>query len=153
MIKATFQEVSVIRTCPRNVQEKRKPQEKYLRESYYHHIKCITATFLAAFMWRRLLNSTALAITTHRRPERVFDGTSTQVATQIIDKCRMKRVQEGLYNRKDPPWGRDQKKLKKEHCNNLSLFVLSFNWLIWTLTSLDYKFNHISVFCFIQIIF
>ena len=126
MIKATFQEVSVIRTCPRNVQERRKLQEKYLRESYYHHIKCITATFLAAFMWRRLLNSAALATTTHRRPKRVFDGTSTQVATQIIDKCRMKRVQEGLYNRKDPPWGGDQKKLKKERCNNLSCICTQF---------------------------
>ena len=26
-------------------------------KSYYHHIKCITATFLAVLMWRRPLNS------------------------------------------------------------------------------------------------
>ena len=102
MIKATFQEVSVKRTCPKNVQERRKPQEKYLKESYYHRIKCIIATFLAAFMWRRPLNSAALATTTHRRLEGVSDGTNTQVATQMIDKCRVKRVQEGLYNSKDP---------------------------------------------------
>ena len=38
------------RMCPRNVQEKRKPQEKYLRESYYYRIKCITDAFLTAFM-------------------------------------------------------------------------------------------------------
>ena len=91
------------RTCPRNVQERRKPQEKYLRESYYHCIKCITATFLATFMWRRPLNSAALATTTHRRSEGVSDGTSTQVGTQMINKCRMKRVEERLYNGKDPP--------------------------------------------------
>ena len=90
-------------TCPRNVQERRKPQEKYLRESYYHHIKCITATFMAAFMWRRPLNSAALATTTHKRSEEVSNRTSTQVATQMINKCRVKRVQEGLHNRKDPP--------------------------------------------------
>ena len=103
MIKATFQEVSATRACPKNVQERRKPQEKCLKESYYYRIKCITITFLAAFMWRKPLNSVALATTTHRRLDVVFDGTSTQVATQIIDKCRMKRVQEGLYNRKDLP--------------------------------------------------
>ena len=91
------------RTCPKNVQERRKPQEKYLRENYYHHIKCITATFLAAFTWRKPLNSAALATTTHRRPEGVSNRTNTQVATQMIDKCRVKRVHEGLYNRKDPP--------------------------------------------------
>ena len=91
------------KTCPRNVQERRKPQEKYLRESYYHRIKCIAATFLATFTWKRPLNSATLATTTHRMLEEVSNGISTQVATQMIDKCRMKRVQEGLYNRKDPP--------------------------------------------------
>ena len=91
------------RTCPRNLQERRKSQEKYLRESYYHRIKCIAATFLTTFMWRRPLNSVALAITTHIRLEGVSDGISTQVATQMINKCRVKRVQEGLYNGKDPP--------------------------------------------------
>ena len=54
-------------------------------------------------MWRRPLNSAVLATITHRRLEGVTDGTSTQIAAQIIDKCKMKRVQEGLYNRKDPP--------------------------------------------------
>ena len=91
------------RTCPKNVQERRKPQEKYLKESYYHRIKCITTTFLATFMWRIPLNSAALATTTYRRSNGVSDGTSTQVAIQMINKCRVKRVQEGLYNGKDPP--------------------------------------------------
>ena len=61
----------------RNVQERRKPQEKYLRESYYHLIKCITTTFLAVFMWIRPLNSATLTITTHKRSEGVSNGTST----------------------------------------------------------------------------
>ena len=82
---------------------KKDSQEKYLRESYYHRIKCITATFLAAFIWRRPLSSAALVTTTHRRLEGVSDGTSTQVATQMINKCRVKRVQEGLYKGKDSP--------------------------------------------------
>ena len=30
---------------------------KYLRKSYCHRIECSAANFLAAFMWRRPLNS------------------------------------------------------------------------------------------------
>ena len=54
---------------------------KYLRKSYYHRIECSAANSLAAFMWRRPLNSAALAALTHRGLVRVFDGTSTQVVT------------------------------------------------------------------------
>ena len=50
---------------------------KYLRKNCYHHIECTAATFLAAFMLRRLLNSVALTTATHRKPKRVFDGTCT----------------------------------------------------------------------------
>ena len=50
---------------------------KYLRKNCYHHIECIAATFLPAFMLRRLLNSVAVTTTTHRKPKRVFDGTCT----------------------------------------------------------------------------
>ena len=71
--------------------------QKYLRESCYHRIECITATFLAALMLRRPLNSVALATTTHRKPERVSDGTSTQVKAQMINKCRIKMIQGGGY--------------------------------------------------------
>ena len=77
--------------------------QKYLRESCYHNIECTTATFLATFMWKRPLNSAALATTTHRKPKRVSDGTSTQVETQMINKCRIKVVQKELYNVRDPP--------------------------------------------------
>ena len=52
---------------------------KYLKESCYHCIKCSAANFLTALIGRRPLNSTALATPTYRRPERVFDGISTQV--------------------------------------------------------------------------
>ena len=52
---------------------------KYLRKGCCHRIKCFAANFLAALMWRRPLNSAALAIPTHRGPERVSNETSTQV--------------------------------------------------------------------------
>ena len=76
--------------------------QKYLRENCYHHIECTAATFLATFMLRRSLNSTALAITTNRKPERLSDGTDTQVKTQVINKCRVKMVQQEIYIGRDP---------------------------------------------------
>ena len=42
-------------------------------------IKCSTTNTLATLMWRRPLNSVALAIPTHRRLEGVSDETNTQV--------------------------------------------------------------------------
>ena len=77
---------------------------KYLRKNCYHRIECPVANFLATFMWRRPLNSAALATTTHRKPERVSDGTSTQVVAQMINKYRIKIIQKELYNVRDPPW-------------------------------------------------
>ena len=76
--------------------------QKYLRESCYHRIECPTTNLLDAFMWRRSLNSAVLATTTHRKPERVFDGTDIQVVAQMIDKCRIKIVQRELYNVRGP---------------------------------------------------
>ena len=64
--------------------------QKYLRKSCYHRTECTAATFLAAFMLKKLLNSAVLATTTHRKPKRVSDGTRTQVRTQMINKCRVK---------------------------------------------------------------
>ena len=84
--------------------------QKYLRESCYHRIECTAATFLATFMLRRPLNSATLATTTHRKPERVSDGTSTQVRAQMINKYRIKIAQMELYNVRDPPWEEDQRK-------------------------------------------
>ena len=50
---------------------------KDLRKSYCHRIKCTVTIFLATFMWRRHLNSETLVITTHKKPEKVSDGTNT----------------------------------------------------------------------------
>ena len=72
--------------------------QKYLRKNCYHRIECPAANFLAAFMWRRPLNSATLATTTHRKPKMVSDVTSTQVVAQMIDKWRIKIAQRGLYN-------------------------------------------------------
>ena len=76
--------------------------QKYLRKSCYYRIECPVANFLVAFMWGKLLNSAVLATTTHRRSKRVSDGTSTQVVAQMTNKCRIKIVQEELYNVRDP---------------------------------------------------
>ena len=62
------------------------------RESCYHCIKCSAANFLAALIWRRLLNSAALATPTHRGFKMVSDRTSTQVVAWMINKWRAKIV-------------------------------------------------------------
>jgi len=67
--------------------------QKYLRKGCCHHIKCFAANFLTALTGRRTLNSTTLAIPTHREPERVSYGTSTQVVVWMINKCRIRIVQ------------------------------------------------------------
>ncbi|KAL0014327.1 hypothetical protein SO802_001396 [Lithocarpus litseifolius] len=60
--------------------------------------KCRSAIFLAVFMWRRPLNSAALATTTHKKPKRVSDVTGTQVRAQMINKCRIEMDSQWLYN-------------------------------------------------------
>ena len=92
----------------------RKGNPKYLRKGSYHRIKCITAAFLAAFMWRRPLNSTVLATATHRKLKNVSDGISTQVIAQMINKCRIKMVQKKLYNVRDLPRRGDRKNSKRD---------------------------------------
>ena len=87
---------------------------KDLRKSCCHHIKFTVTTFLAAFLWRRHLNSETLVITTHREPEEVSDGTNTQVKSQMNDKCRIKMIQKELYNVKNPLWKMDQKNPKEK---------------------------------------
>ena len=76
--RGIFQEAQERRTCPMDLKERR-GSLKDLRKSCYHRIKYTVTTFLAAFMWRRHLNSETLVITTHREPEEVSDGTDTQV--------------------------------------------------------------------------
>ena len=82
---------------------RKKETLKYLRESCHHHIKCTATTFLAAFMWRRSLNSAVMTTTIHRKLEKVSNGIGTQVSAQLINKCRMKMIQRELYNVRDPP--------------------------------------------------
>ena len=86
---------------------------KYLRKNCYHRIECPATNFLATFLWKRPLNSAALTTTIHRKPERVSDGTGTQVVALMINKCMIKIVQEELYNVRDPPWIRDLEKERK----------------------------------------
>ena len=52
---------------------------KYLEKSYYHHIKCIVPTFMAVFMWSRLLNNVFWEITTQEKLKKKCDRTNTQV--------------------------------------------------------------------------
>ena len=87
--------------------------EKYLRKSCYHRIECFAASSLAAFMWRRPLNSTALVTPTHRGPMRVSDGTNTQVVAWMNDKWRAKIIQREIYNVRDSPW-RGDREIKSE---------------------------------------
>ena len=68
-------------------------------------------------MWRRPLNSAALANATHKKPKRVSDGIGTQVRAQMINKCRIKMIQRGLYNMRDPPCGGGPEKTVKQICN------------------------------------
>ena len=69
-----------------------KKTQKYLVESCYHCIEYIAATFLATSIWKRPLNSVALATATHRRPKKVFDGTGTQVRAQVVNKGKIRMV-------------------------------------------------------------
>ena len=71
---------------------------KYLRKDCHHHIKCITAAFLAASMWRRPLNSAALAATTHKGLKGVSDGIGAQVGVQVTNKCKIQMIRDSLYN-------------------------------------------------------
>ena len=43
-----------------------------------------------------------MATTTHRKMEGVFDGTSTQVRVQIINKCKAMMVSRSLYKKGSP---------------------------------------------------
>ena len=76
---------------------------KYLKKGYCHCIKCSATNFLAALIWRRLLNSATLATTMHRKPKRVSDRTGTQVRAQMVNKYRIKMIQKELYNVRDLP--------------------------------------------------
>ena len=83
-----------------------------------------TTILLATFMWRRRLNSVALANAIHRRPGKVADRTSTQVKIQMINRCRVKMSQKGLYRLKDSPQkkggGKREKKKERTFVSSVS---------------------------------
>ena len=64
-------------------------------------------------MWREHLNRAILAAPTHKGPERVSDGTITQVETWMINKWKAKIVSRELYNGRDPPW-KGEGEIKRE---------------------------------------
>ena len=61
-----------------------------------------TANDLAALMRKWLLNSITLVTATHRKLEKAADGTSTQVATCMINKWRAKINGNEVYNIRNP---------------------------------------------------
>ena len=61
-----------------------------------------TANDLAALMRKWLLNSITLVTATHRKLEKAADGTSTQVATCMINKWRAKINGNEVYNVRNP---------------------------------------------------
>ena len=58
---------------------------------------------LAALMRKRLLNSITLVTATHRKLEKAADGTSTQVATCMINKWMTRINGKKIYNIRGPP--------------------------------------------------
>ena len=63
----------------------------------------MTATFPAALMWRRLVNSVTLVTTTYRKMGEMSDGTGTQVKVQMINKCKVLMTSSVLYKRGGSP--------------------------------------------------
>ena len=90
-----------------------------------------TTILLATFMWRRRLNSVALANAIHRRPGKVADRTSTQVKIQMINRCRVKMSQKGLYRLKDSPQknggGKRGKKKERTFVSFVSCLAIYMN--------------------------
>ena len=99
--------------------------QKYMRESCYHRIECFVTNSLAAFMWKRPLNSATLAIPTHRKLGRVSKGTDTQIVAWMINKWRAKIGGRELYNVRYPNKQKGPKKqerhtvaIKNQTCNH-----------------------------------
>ena len=68
-----------------------------------------TTDYLAALMRKGPLNSITLVAATHRKLEKAADGTSTQVATYMINKWRAKINEKEIYNVRNPPGMGDRK--------------------------------------------
>ena len=59
------------------------------------------------------MNSITLVASTHRKLEKVAGGTSTQVATCMINKWRAKINGKEVYNVRNPPGMGDRKLIKE----------------------------------------
>ena len=68
-----------------------------------------TSDNLAALMRKWPLNSITLVTATHSKLKKAVDGTSTQVATYMINKWRAKINGKEVYNVRDPPGMGDRK--------------------------------------------
>ena len=55
------------------------------------------------------MNSITLVVATHSKLKKVADGTSTKVATCMINKWRVKINGKEVYNERDPPRMGDRK--------------------------------------------
>ena len=64
---------------------------------------------LVALMRKWPLNSITLVAATHSKLKKVADGTSTQVATYMINKWIVRISGKKVYNIRGPPGMRDRK--------------------------------------------
>ena len=78
-------------------------------------------------MWRIPLNSTVLATATHKKLKKVSNGTSTQVIAQMINMCRIKMVQEELYNVRDLPRRGYKENSRRDTIALQSVMILNFD--------------------------
>ena len=62
----------------------------------------------------------------------MVDGTSTQVKVQMINRCRVKMSQKGLYKLRDSPQNGDpeKKKKKEEKGENICIICILFRQFI-----------------------
>ena len=136
-IRMTLQEAPMMGTCLMNIQEGSKTQ-KYLGESCCRHrIKYIAATFLAAFMWKRPLNSVTLATTQLTESQRGC------LMRQVL-KWRLRwstsvelRCSKGSYIMWETFHEKRIEKIEREHCSNLNYLFIQL-WSIYTsVTSSD----------------
>ena len=58
------------------------------------------------------------------------DGTSTQMKVQMINRCRVKISQKGLYKLKDSPQKKERKKKKEEKGENICIICILFRQFI-----------------------
>ena len=84
-----------------------------------------TADYLAALMRKGPLNSITLVAAIHRKLEKAANGTSTQVATCMINKWRAKINGNEVYNVRNPPGMGDQK-IDKENTVAVCIMLESF---------------------------